>query len=94
MKEFTVIPKIFDKSYLKDNCNLIFKDRELITEKEVNGENVTLRFKLGDGHTPYKDLRYISSLYALYPNFYLCDSSYNGCINISFNETGVKQCLL
>ena len=90
MKEFTIMPKMYDRQYLKDHCNMIFKNRELIIESEKSGENTTLRFKICDGHTPYSSLNYISSLYALYPQFCLCDSSYNNCVNISFEEKGDK----
>lgn len=86
MKEFTIVPKMYDRQFLKENNNMVFKNRELIVEKETSGENVTLRFKIGDGHTPYQFLNYISSLYALYPEFCMCDTEYKSCAVISFED--------
>ena len=91
MKEFTIITKIYDKQYLKDHNNIVFKDRELIIEREVSGENVMLRFKIGDGIKQYNSLQYVSSLYALFPNICLCDKEYKSCFTLSFVDKEISN---
>jgi hypothetical protein len=86
LKEFTLIPKIFDRSYLKNNPNIVFRDRELVVEKDRMGENTVLRFKIGDGIRTYDMLQYVSSLYALYPNICLFDKNYDNCFTVLFNN--------
>lgn len=86
MKEFKVFPKMYDRSYLKDHGDLIFRDRELVIEREMTGDNVVLRFKIGDGIRPYSALQYVSSMYALYPSVCLFDGKYENCIELSFEE--------
>lgn len=82
------MPKVYSREYLKENGHLIFKKRELIIEREEIGENVMLRFKIGDGVRPYSMIQYVSSLYALYPEICMCDKEYNTCLNIKFDNTG------
>lgn len=89
MKEFTLVPNMYDRKYLRENGHKIFKDRELIIEKDVSGENVMLRFKIGDGIRPYSELQYISSMYALYPSICLCDSEYETCFKLCFDAKEV-----
>ena len=80
------MPKMFNKDYLNENGHIIFRERELIIEKEQKGENTMLRFKIGDGVKPYNALQYISSMYALFPKICLCDTNYDNCLNIKFSE--------
>jgi hypothetical protein len=82
---------MFDREYLKQHNNIVFKDRELIIEKEQNGENTMLRFKIGDGVKPYGLLQYVSSLYALFPNICLCDNEYKSCLTISFDSNSGNE---
>lgn len=84
MKEFTIVPKILERQYLKDHPDIIFRNRELIVEKDGDGENAVYRFKIGDGVKPYSVLQYISSLYALYPNFHMYDKKYEKGFTVSF----------
>lgn len=86
MKEFTVFPKVYDRKYLKEHDHIIFKNRELVIERDGTGDNVMLRFKIGDGIRPYRDLQYISSMYALYPSVCLFDGDYENCFTLSFEE--------
>lgn len=85
MVSLTVIPKRFERSSIK-NSDIVFRDRELIVEYEGNDvSNQVLRFKIGDGIHQYKDLSYVSSLYALYPHIMLYDSNYTHCIKMEFS---------
>ena len=43
-------------------------------------------YKVGDGKTPYSQLKYISTLYDLYPNFKLYSSDYTLGLNIALKE--------
>ena len=86
MKNMTIIPNIYDKSYLIEHSSRVFKARELIIEREIVGDQTMLRFKIGDGVKPYSALQYVSSLYALFPKIDLCDTEYKNCITISFKK--------
>ena len=56
-------------------------------EKSDNPEQTdTYRFKIGDGVTPYKDLKYVSTIYSLFPNFKLFDREYKKCVEIKFGD--------
>lgn len=85
MKELNVLAKVFDRNYLKEHAHIIFKDRELIIEKDsgIGEQDTTYRFKIGDGITPYSNLSYISSIYNLFPNFTYYDNDYTTAIHFS-----------
>ena len=62
------ITNITAKSYSKEDMktkyiDMILKDRELLVETEGEGDELIVRFKVGDGKTPYSQLKYISTLY-------------------------------
>lgn len=86
MKGVKIVPKKFSKQYLKDHSNMIFKNRELIVEEEkgTDKDSTILRFKIGDGVTPYHGLKYTSSLYALFPEIVFYDESYDNYIAVDF----------
>lgn len=89
MNGVTVKPKCFTKQYMKDHDTMILKNRELIIEVDnSNPENVALRYKIGDGITSYKNLKYVSSLYSLFPKVYIYDKDYLNfiCIDLEDNE--------
>lgn len=88
MKELNVLAKVFDKEYLRENNHIIFKNRELIVERDpgTDDSDTTYRFKIGDGVTPYRDLKYISSIYNLFPSFTYYDKDYETAIH--FNLKG------
>jgi hypothetical protein len=90
MKHVTInSSNVFDKQYLVENSHIVFKYRELIIEIERsdNPENSdTYRFKIGDGITPYKDLKYVSTIYSLFPSFKLFNKEYTKCVEIKFGE--------
>ena len=74
------ITNITAKSYSKEDMktkyiDMILKDRELLVETEGEGDELIVRFKVGDGKTPYPQLKYISTLYDLFPNFKLYSKS-------------------
>jgi len=85
------ITNITAKSYPKEDMktkysDMILKDRELLVETEGEGDELIVRFKVGDGKTPYSQLKYISTLYDLYPNFKLYSSDYTLGLNITLKE--------
>lgn len=87
MNTVDIYPKIIDRQKLKENSQIIFRNRELIIEKEEQSvDNMVLRFKIGDGIKTYDALPYVSSLYSLFPEFCLCDSKYENSINIHLKE--------
>ena len=70
MKEISIELKKYTKDYLSKNPDKVFQNRELIVEVDNSvPDDPVYRFKLGDGVSPYKELKYISSLYSLYPSF-------------------------
>lgn len=85
-KQLTIIPKTIMKSDISNKEDFIPKVRELIAEQEGFGDTKILRFKLGDGVTPFSELPYVQSLYNLYPNFILYNANYTQSININFNN--------
>lgn len=86
MKGINIAPKKFSREYLRDHGNIIFKDRELVVEEEAgtDTDNTILRFKIGDGKTPYRQLKYASSLYSLYPKITFYDEEYTSYISLNF----------
>lgn len=66
-----------------NNMDTILKSRELLVETEGEGNELIARFKIGDGKTPYSQLKYIASLYDLFPNFKLCTKDYSLELNIN-----------
>lgn len=91
MNTVKVYPKEYTREYMKDHGNMIFRERELIVEKDMNGDNVVLRFKIGDGIRPYSQLQYISSLYALFPEVSLFNKDYSNGITLCFDVPGDKD---
>lgn len=80
-KELTINVKTFTRDYMRNN-DTILKDRELLVETEGEGNELVARFKMGDGKTPYSQLKYIASLYDLFPNFKLFSADYSLGFNI------------
>ena len=83
--------KIIAKSKTREEmtttgADLILKDRELLLETEGVDDKFTVRFKIGDGATPYKELPYISSIYKLFPNFTLYNNNYTFGVDVLFKE--------
>lgn len=66
--------------------DMILKDRELLIETEGENETFVCRFKIGDGRTPYNQLNYVSSIYALLPNCTLYNKEYTQGINLIFKS--------
>lgn len=91
-KKVTIIAKSYSREAMRnEKANLILYDRELLLEYEGEGNELTVRFKIGDGKTPYSQLKYIASMYDLYPNFKLCDNDYSKLINISLQPSEKKE---
>ena len=92
MKKVTVLAtKRFTRDYLKQNSHLVFRNRELIIEEDASKnpeEGSVFRFKIGDGITPYKKLKYASTIYSLFPTVMLYDKEYETCIELKFQEDG------
>lgn len=88
MNNLTITVKKFTKEYLKENSDIVFRNRELIVEEDDDGiqEHKVYRFKLGDGVTPYRNLKHISSLYALLPDVIFYDNTYKNSLTIKFTE--------
>jgi hypothetical protein len=86
MKEISIKLKKYTKDYLSKNSDKVFQNRELVVEVDNSvPDDPVYRFKLGDGVSPYKELKYISSLYSLYPSFCICNESYTNKINLSLD---------
>lgn len=88
--------KLIMKSMSRDDMQTIHKDdvlrnRELLLEYEGEGDKRIYRFKLGDGITPYNQLSYISSLYALYPMFNLYNNSYTQQVQLLFENNSITD---
>lgn len=66
--------------------NYVLKDKELLVETDGENETTVIRFKLGNGRTPYAQLPYVSNLYNICPNFILYSDDYSFGINIVLNE--------
>jgi hypothetical protein len=92
MKELRIFLKKYTKEYLSEHSDMVFHNRELIIESDESsvGDPV-LRFKIGDGMTPYKQLKYVSSIYSLFPTFAICDASYNHEIILNLDGDSVVQ---
>ena len=80
-KELTINVKTFTKEYMRNN-DTVLKQRELLVETEGEGNELVARFKVGDGKTPYSQLKYIATLYDLFPNFKLFSADYSLGFNI------------
>lgn len=86
-KVLRVIPKSFTRDYMwSDGSSIILKDREILVESEGEGDTLTLRFKIGDGVTPYSKLPYVSSMYSLFPNVMFYNKSGTNAIDIRFKD--------
>lgn len=85
-KELTVLAKSLTREQLQRNNSLILKDRELLVETEGEGNELVVRFKIGDGKTPYSQLKYIATLYDLFPNFKLYNTDYSLGFNIKLKD--------
>ena len=82
-KNVDITAKSYSKEDMKNQYNsLILKNRELLVETEGEGDELIVRFKIGDGKTPYSQLKYISTLYDLFPNFQLFSKDYSLGLNI------------
>ena len=94
MDVYSVIPKAYDKKYLEEHSNIIFRERELIieVEKGTTPEDTIFRFKVGDGIKPYNALSYSSSIYALFPKIILYNTDYSKGISLSL-EGCAEECL-
>ena len=88
MKELKVIMKSFTKEYLTEHSDRVFRNRELVIEKELGStpDDTVYRFKIGDGISPYKDLKYVSSIYSLLPSVSLLNESYDAGLELRFSE--------
>lgn len=78
--------KKFNRNEMEQIGHVIFRDRELIVEEDTSGTDVVLRYKIGDGTTPYSSLKYISSMYALFPVIKLYDKDYHNCLVLTFSD--------
>ena len=85
MNQVKICPKEYTRDYMKDHGNMIFRDREIVVEKDQNGDNVVLRFKIGDGVRPYNQLQYVSSLYSLFPEVSFFNKDYSNGITLCFD---------
>ena len=85
-KELLVNVKSYTKEHMKANADVILKSRELLVETEGEGPELIARFKVGDGKTPYSQLKYIASIYDLFPNFKLYSTDYTLGFNIKLKE--------
>ena len=86
MKQLTVIPRTIILSDFKPENDFIPKERELITEQDGSGDTMIMRFKLGDGITPYSKLDYVHSLVNLFPEYHLYSKNYESSLTIKFSE--------
>ena len=86
MKQLTVIPRTIVLSDFKPEDDFIPKAREFITEQDGSGDTMIMRFKVGDGVTPYSKLDYVHSLVNLYPEYQLWSKDYESSITIKFKE--------
>jgi hypothetical protein len=82
-KNIDINVKTFPKKEMQANSDTILKARELLVETEGEGDELVARFKIGDGKTPYSQLKYIATLYDLFPNFKLCNKDYSLALNIN-----------
>lgn len=82
----SLIVKQIKSDLLARHGDVIFADRELVVEVSGSGDDATYKFKIGDGKTPYSSLKYVSSIYALFPSFKLCNGDYSKVLNITFGE--------
>jgi hypothetical protein len=86
-KEVTITTKSYTREDMRSKYNdMILKNRELLVETEGEGDELVVRFKLGDGKTTYSQLKYISSLYDLFPNFKMYNNDYSLGINVNFKD--------
>jgi hypothetical protein len=65
---------------------LILKEKEFFVETEGENDTFVARFKIGDGKTKYSDLPYQSSIYKLFPEFYLYNNNYSYGVKIKFKN--------
>lgn len=87
-KILTIIPKSDTRQHMNEIGDSVFlADRELFVETEGEGSQQTLRFKIGDGMTPYPGLPYVSSLYSLFPNCILYSKDYKHGVKINWKGT-------
>lgn len=86
MKVISIKLKKYTKEYLLKNHDKVFQNRELVIEVDNSTvDDPVYRFKVGDGVSPYSELKYISTLYSLYPMFCICNESYTNKINLSLD---------
>lgn len=84
-KEVTITAKSYTREDMRNKyADMILRDKELLVETEGEDNELVVRFKIGDGKTTYSQLKYISSLYDLFPNFKLYNNDYSLGINVNF----------
>lgn len=92
MEEKTKITEIIIKSKPRQlmiespMSELILKEKEFFVETEGENDTFIARFKVGDGKTKYSDLPYQSSIYKLFPEFYLYNNNYSYGVKIKFKN--------
>ena len=92
MEEKTKITEIIIKSKPRQQMmespmsELILKEKEFFVESEGENDTFVARFKVGDGKTKYSDLPYQSSIYKLFPEFYLYNNNYSYGVKIKFKN--------
>lgn len=91
MNKETKLVNVIAKCKTKEEMNTsladyVLKNRELLVETEGENDTLVVRFKMGDGISPYKQLSYVSNLYKLYPNFILYSNDYSYGVNILLKD--------
>lgn len=88
MKGIRIKPKCYTKQYIEEHGYIIPKSRELIIEREqgVEPSQDVIRFKVGDGITPYSKLKYVSSLYSIFPKIVFYDDNYENYVSLDLES--------
>ena len=81
-----IIVKHKSRAEMSKLPDMILRDRELMVETEGEGETFVARFKIGDGHTNYANLPYVSNLYKVFPNFVLYNNDYTFGLSINLKD--------
>ena len=87
-KETEIIIKSKPRQQMMESpmSELILKEKEFFVETEGEDDTFVARFKIGDGKTKYLDLPYQSSIYKLFPEFYLYNNNYSYGVKIKFKN--------
>ena len=88
MKGIKIKPKCYTKQYLEEHGHIIPRNRELVLERDsgVDSSQDVLRFKVGDGVTTYSKLKYVSSLYAIFPKIIFYDNNYENYVSLDLES--------